>query len=178
MIMLIAEISINNPSGRYKLDEVAESLYSYKISLTITGVKTSDLGNYTCRARNSYGEVRGTISLERMSEPKTTPQSTEENDSSRRKYRYKAHNKKSKNPNEKQPAATIYQIAATTEESISKGRWRTPPTYKYHQNSNFEETGTDHQTESFFSNSGTYLKLNLFQLLLVVITAINACYTF
>ena len=82
------EISINNPNGRYKLTEEHESLYSYKVALTINRVSLTvcllyffclhflsttytfffqvartDLGNYTCGARNSYGTVRGTISL-------------------------------------------------------------------------------------------------------------------
>ena len=58
------EISINSPSGRFRLSEDSESLYSYVITLTIHGVKESDLGNYTCGARNSYGTVKGAISLE------------------------------------------------------------------------------------------------------------------
>ena len=58
-----SEISINNPNGRYKLTEEHESLYSYRIALTITNVAMTDLGNYTCGARNSYGTVQGTISL-------------------------------------------------------------------------------------------------------------------
>ena len=82
------EISINNPNGRYRLTEEHESLYSYKVALTINRVSSTvcllylflftffvdylhiffqvartDLGNYTCGARNSYGTVRGTISL-------------------------------------------------------------------------------------------------------------------
>ena len=60
---LFSEISINNPNGRYKLTEEHESLYSYRIALTITNVAMTDLGNYTCGARNSYGTVQGTISL-------------------------------------------------------------------------------------------------------------------
>ena len=46
------------------MDKETESMYSFDISLTIIGVKPSDLGNYTCEARNSYGTVRGTIQLE------------------------------------------------------------------------------------------------------------------
>ena len=57
-------MSINSPSGRFRLSEDSESLYSYVITLTIHGVKESDLGNYTCGARNSYGTVKGAISLE------------------------------------------------------------------------------------------------------------------
>ena len=41
-------------------------MYTFEISLTIVGVKPSDLANYTCEARNSYGTVRGTIQLESM----------------------------------------------------------------------------------------------------------------
>ena len=83
---MFSEISINNPNGRYRLTEEHESLYSYKVALTINRVSSTvcllyffclhflsttfffqvartDLGNYTCGARNSYGTVRGTISL-------------------------------------------------------------------------------------------------------------------
>ena len=60
-------MSINSPSGRFRLSEDSESLYSYVITLTIHGVKESDLGNYTCGARNSYGTVKGAISLESKS---------------------------------------------------------------------------------------------------------------
>ena len=70
------------------MTEEHESLYSYKVALTINRVSLTvcllyffclhflsttytfffqvartDLGNYTCGARNSYGTVRGTISL-------------------------------------------------------------------------------------------------------------------
>ena len=65
--LTFSEITINSPTGRYKLTEESESLYSFKLTLTITGIKETDMGNYTCSARNSYGTVRGTIQLESKS---------------------------------------------------------------------------------------------------------------
>ena len=65
--MLLSETTINSSDEDHKLmDKETESMYSFDISLTIIGVKPSDLGNYTCEARNSYGTVRGTIQLESM----------------------------------------------------------------------------------------------------------------
>ena len=65
--LTFAEITINNPSGRYRLLEESESLYAYKLALVVHDVQPEDLGNYTCSARNSYGTVQGTIQLESMS---------------------------------------------------------------------------------------------------------------
>ena len=65
--VLLSETTINSSDEDHKLmDKETESMYSFDISLTIIGVKPSDLGNYTCEARNSYGTVRGTIQLESM----------------------------------------------------------------------------------------------------------------
>ena len=52
------ETMINSSDDHYKLTDhnPQKYMYSFETSLTIVGVKPSDLGNYTC---SSYGRVRG-----------------------------------------------------------------------------------------------------------------------
>ena len=52
-----------NPGRRFTPSEQQESLYTTLVSLTIKAVRRSDLGNYTCNARNSLGSVKETIAL-------------------------------------------------------------------------------------------------------------------
>ena len=172
------EMSINSPSGRFRLSEDSESLYSYVITLTIHGVKESDLGNYTCGARNSYGTVKGAISLEskailkfissfftskgclfisltEMSEPNVmttnTPQMSYDKEEEDRKRKRKQRRRK---------LEKIYEGSELTTEDPSLTKWlyRTPPTYKY-QDSNTDEglqdDSKDDKKISFFSSSSS-----------------------
>ncbi|XP_059081716.1 protein amalgam-like [Tigriopus californicus] len=66
-----------NPSRRFQPLEFKESDYSILMTLAIKDVRLSDLGNYTCIARNSMGSVKGTVSLQQMYIPSTTPLPTQ-----------------------------------------------------------------------------------------------------
>ena len=152
------EVSINSPSGRLRLSEDPESLYSFVISLTIHGVKESDLGNYTCGARNSYGTVKGAISLEKMSEPNVkttgTPKLSFESEDEQRKRKRKQRRRK-------------LEVETTTHDpSLTKWLYKTPPTYKY-QDSTEDKDGDkeDDKKLSYFSSSSMITHCNLFLVL-------------
>merc|ERR1712029_201901 len=55
-----------NPGRRFTPSESQESMYTTLARLTIKNVRRSDLGNYTCNARNSLGSVRETVALKEL----------------------------------------------------------------------------------------------------------------
>ena len=165
------EISINSPSGRFRLSEDSESLYSYVITLTIHGVKESDLGNYTCGARNSYGTVKGAISLEskptmnfhlsltfkRLSFTEMSTPNVMTTNTPQKSYNEEEEDRKRKRKQRRRKLEKIYEENTSTEDpSLTKWLYRTPPTYIY-QDSNTDEGLQDGEDDdkkiSFFSSS-------------------------
>jgi len=197
------ETTINSSDDDHKLtDHDTQSMYSFEISLTIVGVKPSDLGNYTCEARNSYGTVRGTIQLEKMREtlksttsvkPDTLPDDSQ--------YKYNRYNSPDRQKNKKKGGgrnrnydhgkpATIYQIGATTELSTNddhRYNFRTPPSYQHENNNQIEreknkqKKSSTSQTESFFSsdagcgNHQYYLKMFSLNIIVTLFVILSTC---